>query len=313
MSFELPNAHRDQNREHIADLLPAYVNHTLTAEEHERVRRHLAQCAACRGELVLWQGVAGATRERLAPTRIAAPSPLLLDGVWNRVDARPIPMAALERAARIARRQAVRAAQVLRGQIPLIPQGIWVLSAAAIALAFVLASIWSGAAVAPSLLGLVVPLVAAIGVAFLYGPEQDPGLEVALGTPTSPRLVLLCRLALVFAYDFALATAVTLLLVVFRGAHFSLLAAVWIGPMLLLAGLSLLVSLALGAMAGMGSAVGLVMLRLFASTLDVPGSRIQTSAWHLDALWRTSPAILALAVVLVAASVLLVSRQERLT
>src|SRR5262249_8462448 len=158
----------------------------------------------------------------------------------------------------------------------------------------------------------VVPLATAIGVAFIYGPEQDPGLEIALGTPTSPRLVLLCRLALVYGYNFALALVVTGLLVLVRGAPFSLLTSVLLGPMLLLGGLSLLLSITVGSLAGAGAAIGLVLLRLFVSSLDVPGSRISTGAWRLDALAQTNPLMLVLGVLLVALAVLLVTRQERL-
>jgi hypothetical protein len=316
MSFELPHTHRDQAQDHIADLLPGYVNATLDATETGRVRTHLAQCAACRDELTLWQGIAGAARERLNSTEIAAPSPVLLSGVWTRIDA-PSPISVRARratsaAGRRAMRQAVRTWRVLRAQAPLIPKGIWIPSAAVLALAFLLASVWSGNATPSALLGLVVPLVTAVGVALIYGPEQDPGLELTLSTPTSPRLVLLCRLALVFGYNLGLATLVTLLLALFRGASFALIASVWLGPMLLLAGLSLLFSVTAGAVAGVGSAVVLALLRLFADSLDVPGGHIDAAAWRLEALWRTSPAVLAVAVVLIALAVLLAPRQERL-
>src|SRR5262249_37530550 len=144
----------------------------------------------------------------------------------------------------------------------------------------------------PALLGVAAPLVTAIGVAFLYGPEQDPGLELTLGTPTSPRLILLCRLALVFGYTFALALAVTLLLLLMRAAPFSLVISVWLVPMLLLAGLSLLASVTLGAWAGVGSAVGVVLMPLLTATLDASGSRVHNGAWQIGALWRTTPTIL---------------------
>jgi hypothetical protein len=312
MSFELPDTDQNPHQQHIADLLPAYLNATLTVEERERVQTHLAHCGACQSELDLWRAIASATRERLAPATPVAPAPGLLEGVWQRIDAPPLLAGPLARAARTIRAQVPHAGRVLRGQVPLIAPGIWVLSAAAVALTLLVATISPEAAVARSLLSLVVPLVTAIGVALLYGPEQDPGLEVTLSTPTSPRLVLICRLALIFGYNSALATGVTLLLVRLGGAHFSLLASLWVGPTLLLAGLSLLLSVSVGAMAGMASAFGLVLLRLFLASLDAPGSQIQTTAWPLDRLWQTSPLILALAAVLIVASVVLVAKQERL-
>jgi hypothetical protein len=320
MSFELPETGRDHSQDrgqhHVADLLPAYLNETLTQDERGRVQLHLARCAGCRGELAAWQSVAGAARERLAPTGIDAPSPSLLAAMWDRLDAPPTPAESLERAARALAgatgRQVLNAGRVLRAQVPLIPRGIWIPSAAVLlALAFLLTSFRSGAGTPYALLGLVVPLVTAVGVALIYGPEVDPGLELTLATPTSPRLVLLCRLALVFGYNLGLATLVTLLLVLFRGASFALVASVWLGPMLLLAGLSLLFSVASGAVAGVSSVAALALLRLVAAILDTPGSRIDAAAWRLDALWRTSPAVLALAIALVALAILLVPRQER--
>jgi hypothetical protein len=320
MSFELPSDHQNtQVGAHVADLLPDYINATLSATERERVRMHLAACAACRDELALWQGIAGATRERLATLAVEPPSLALLDGVWAQIDApAPIYRRAPEGAAYIARatwRHATYAWQVLRAQAPLVPRGIWLLSAAAIALTFFVVSLWPGKEIPPTLLRIVLPLVTAAGIAFIYGPEQDPSLELALATPTSPRLVLLCRLVLVVGYNVALALGVTLLLVLVRGAPFALLASVWIGPMLLLAGLSLLLSVTVSTMAGVASAIGLVLLRLFTSTLGALGGRVSLDTWqlgHLDALWQTTPALLALALVLYIAAVLLVSRRERL-
>jgi hypothetical protein len=316
LSFELPGDDQNPPSAHVADLLPDYVNATLDATEHERVREHLATCAECGDELALWQGIAAASRERLAPSAIEAPSLTLLDGVWAQIDApAPIYRRALEGAAdsaRATRRHATYVWQVLRAQAPLVPRGIWLVSAAAIALTFFVVSLWPGNEIPPTLLRIVLPLVTAAGIAFISGPEQDPSLELALATPASPRLVLLCRLSLVFGYNVALALGVTLLLVIFRGAPFSLLASVWIGPMLLLAGLSLLLSVTAGTMAGVASAIGLVMLRLFVSTLGALGG-VTRDAWHLgllDALWQTTPALLALALVLYIAAVLLVSRQE---
>jgi hypothetical protein len=193
-----------------------------------------------------------------------------------------------------------------------------VLSAVAIALTFFVVSLWPGKDIPPTLLRIVLPLVTAAGIAFIYGPEQDPSLELALATPTSPRLVLLCRLGLVFGYNVWLALCVTLLLVLVRGAPFTLLASVWIGPMLFLAGVSLLLSVTVGTMAGVASAIGLVMLRLFASTLSVLNGmdgHASLGRWqlgNLNALWQTTPPLLALALMLYIAAVLLVSRRERL-
>jgi len=211
-----------------------------------------------------------------------------------------------------AKRQTLLLWRLLRAQAPLLPKGIWIPSAAALLLAFLIVSLWSGASSLPSLLSLVIPLVTATSLTLIYGPEQDPGLELALATPTSPRLVLACRLVLVYGYNTLLALGITLLLTLSRGAPFSLVASVWLGPMLLLGGASLLLSVVAGAVVGSGAAVGVALLRLLMASLDAPSSQISIGAWQVDALWQTNPTVLVLAALAIALAVLLVSREPRL-
>jgi hypothetical protein len=298
---------------HPNDLMPGYVNGTLDAPDRARLAAHLAACLPCRQELAAWRTIAEATHESVVG--VGAPSPALLASVWARIDA-PSPVERAREALRLAWATAPRSlAQqwaVLRAQAMLIPQGIWITSAIVLTMVFAVASIWSGPAVPPALLGLVVPLVTAVGVAFIYGPEHDTALEVTLATPTSPRVVLIGRLALVCGYDLAFASAITCLLALTRGTGFTLLASVWLGPMLLLAGLSLLVSLIWGAVAGVSVAVGLALLRIFATSLALTSKPAIIDALRLDRLWVTSPWMLALAVALIALAAAIVPRQERL-
>jgi anti-sigma factor RsiW len=44
---------------HILELLPFYINRTLSDSDAEDVRKHLTQCAACRKAFVEWQRIAG--------------------------------------------------------------------------------------------------------------------------------------------------------------------------------------------------------------------------------------------------------------
>jgi hypothetical protein len=98
------------------------------------------------------------------------------------------------------------------------------------------------------ILEMVAPVVAAAGIAFIYGPENDPSLELALATPTPARLILLARLTLVCGYDLAVATLVSVGLVAVGDAPGGLGALIfqWLGPMLLLSALSLWLSVASG-------------------------------------------------------------------
>ncbi len=65
----------------VTGLLPWYVNRTLTPGERRDVERHLAQCVACRCELVQEQ----ALHQTLLKTKNADP---FLEGAWTRLAAR---------------------------------------------------------------------------------------------------------------------------------------------------------------------------------------------------------------------------------
>ncbi|MEO8395545.1 MAG: hypothetical protein ABI700_21300, partial [Chloroflexota bacterium] len=90
---------------------------------------------------------------------------------------------------------------------------------------------------------IVAPLVAACGVAFLYGLEADPALELLMATPVPPRLILLARLALLFGFNLAI-TLVCSVVLTLTHAQLSLipLIAAWLAPMTFLSALAFLLS-----------------------------------------------------------------------
>jgi hypothetical protein len=91
---------------------------------------------------------------------------------------------------------------------------------------------------------LVAPVVAAMGVAFVYGPAVDPTLEIELATPVSPRLVLLARLALVFGFDLGLGLAGSAILSLLRAEiSFWPLVSAWLAPMAFLSALAFLLTI----------------------------------------------------------------------
>jgi len=99
-------------------------------------------------------------------------------------------------------------------------------------------------------------------MAFIYGPESDPSLEIAISTPTSPRLVLLSRLTLVFGYDLLLALVASLLLTAVHGFSLWTLIELWFAPMLFLSALTLVASLVFSPTVAMVGALILWGLRL---------------------------------------------------
>src|SRR5262249_9570227 len=133
--------------------------------------------------------------------------------------------------------------RVLGAQRRMLRPSVWIASAAGIALAVAYGGIIPGEGVEQDILAVALPLIAAGGMAFLYGPDNDPALELALATPTSARSVLFARFTLLFGYDTALALLGTLVLATLHGDGFWSLASVWFGPMALLSALSLALSL----------------------------------------------------------------------
>ena len=214
----------------ISPLLPMYAAGSLENGERQSVARHIAGCAECQADLALWRSVSSeittADRQLLPPNQ-------LVERALAQVQSQEIRSSAFQ-----------RAAQLLWAQALLLRREIWTVSALVMALGFVIALLAERAAV----IQLLAPLVAAGSIAMLYGPENDPAIELALATTTSPRQVLLARLALVFGYDLLLALV----------ASFGLLALVpvellgdlilgWLAPMTFLSALALLLSLWIGA------------------------------------------------------------------
>lgn len=280
---------------HVTDLLPVYVNGTLDAGATARVEAHLSSCSACRGVLAEWQAIAGASR--YAYQQVPAPADTLLGRAWAEIDA----VEPHWDTRRMVRRLPWLW-QLLAGQLPLVRRGIWAASALTIGLGCLLALLSPFHRGATTPVAILAPIVAAFGVAFVYGPETDPGLELALATPTSPRLVLLCRLTLIYGYDLALALAATALLGQVRGAPLWPIIALWLGPMLVLSGIGLILSLLFGPTTGMVGA-----LALWATDVLTFDARWRASGVGSDAMvafWRDTALLVPLAVALFAVAVL---------
>jgi hypothetical protein len=146
---------------------------------------------------------------------------------------------------RESRRSATWAWLLLRSQAQLVHPATWAASGLVIALGGLVTLIFYGSAQtgAELPLAIVAPLVAACGVAFLYGLDADPALELQLATPVSPRLILLARLALLFGFNLAVTLVCSVGLTLAR-AQISLLplVAAWLAPMTFLSALAFLLS-----------------------------------------------------------------------
>ena len=158
---------------------------------------------------------------------------------------------------------------LLRAQLRIVQQEIWIASALVMTLGlFVTLAQQADASVEALPFVLIAPLVAALGIVFLYGPAAEPALEIELAAPVSPRLIVLTRLLLVFAFDLALGLIGSAALVVASGAWTLWpLVDMWLAPMAFLASLAFLLAMLTGdPLIGAGVCLflrGAQVLRLF--------------------------------------------------
>ena len=124
------------------------------------------------------------------------------------------------------------------------------------------------------LVWLIAPAVAAVGIAYSYGPGLDPAWELSCSMPVSDRLVLLTRAVAVFAVNAGLgliASAATL------GTHASTgtwqLTFAWLLPMTAACALALAVAVAVrSAVAGAGAGAGAWLTLVLAHSLTDHGA-----------------------------------------
>jgi hypothetical protein len=286
--------------EHPGPRLAALVNGTLSGAERIAVANHVRACGGCRDELAGWRALSDATRLAARETLAvgAAPRPAPSARVLAEIE-KPRPGGRLG-----------HGLAVLRRQVPLVRTQIWPASLLVMSLGF-LACLLERAAFAGLVFTLVVPFIASVGVVFIYGPETDPSLELALATPTSPRTILLARLTLVCGFDLALAAIASLGLAALGLAPGGLghLVSLWLGPMLLLSSGSLLVSLYLGGAAALVAAFGAWTIR----TSVAFGTGGPLTSDLMVQLWSTGPLTLGLAAAAFALALVAGVGRERLT
>lgn len=299
--------HADSNTDqthHIAALLPAYLSGTLDVRDDERVRRHLAGCEPCRMELTSWEAFRDIARNATAAT--LAPSPAVFTRILGEIDGPPAPAVVI--AQHTAQAPVIRAAaalwRMLLYQPRLIHRGIWVASTFAMIFTTIYAAaLWTQQG--PNMLAIFLPTIAAGGMAFLYGPEANPALELELATPTSPRLTLLCRVALLLGYDLALAFGATAIVAALHGQSPVELITTWLGPLALLSAGSLLISLICGPIIAATGAFAVWLAQFF--QFDATYAVRLTSA----PFWQTNPLTLSLAAFLLFLALFYAPKQGR--
>jgi hypothetical protein len=278
---------------HPADALAEYAAGVLDAPTRTTVETHLIACPLCRTALRGWTAVAAAT---VAPVDAPPSSAPVVRAVLTR--------AALVPQAPPVRRRGIRfAAQLLRAELRLVRPSVWLASMLVMACAVAAVAV-NGHDAGATVLSLVAPLVAIAGVAGVYGPQRDPAFEALAITATSPRLVLLARVTLIFGYDLALAVAASAVLRL-AAPQVGLvdLVIAWLGPMTLLSALSLVLAMWIGPNVSMAVASALWVLRV--ATVSVPELSDGWLAARMQEIWATSPGTVAVTLALLAAAVAL--------
>ncbi|MCP5100906.1 MAG: hypothetical protein GY943_35590 [Chloroflexi bacterium] len=131
-------------------------------------------------------------------------------------------------------------AWLLRAQLRVVRNEIWLGSAFVMSLGVVV-TLAADRAALPFV--LIAPMVAAVGITFLYGPENNPALEIELATAVSPRLILLARMALLFGIDLILGIGGSIILsLIHPDILLGSLIMTWLAPMAFLSALAFFLS-----------------------------------------------------------------------
>jgi hypothetical protein len=159
------------------------------------------------------------------------------------------------------------------------------------------------------LLALIAPIVGAVGVAVAYTPTRDPVFELTAATPTSPRLLLLIRVTLVFGYDLAIGLVASVAVTAVGAAPGGLRALIvaWFGPMALLCALSMALAVRLGPDIALGAALAVWASRML---VDSPFVDVAWLAPAARAVWSTNPVVVLVSAGLVVVSVIVAGRGE---
>lgn len=286
---------------HPVSLLAAHAAGTAPPEESRVVAAHVADCADCRERLDAWRTIGDALR-------VDTPAPDLVATVLRRAAAEPEPV----RARTGLRRHASFAGQLVLAQVRLIRVSVWLASAFVLGLGVLVAGLGSDVRVTPAqgwpgtVLALVAPIVAAAGIAGVCG--QEP--ELVKATVTSPRVVLLARVALVFAYDLVLALMASLALagVGVDPPGLGPLIGAWLGPMALLSALCLVIGVGVGTTSALTVTLTLWVLRLLAPGLSTDTRWLLPVKRAVEALWTTNVVTCTVAVGLLCGALALAGR-----
>lgn len=276
--------------------IPLYAAGQLPQSQRNDLEKHLTGCKQCQQDLLFWKAV---SEEVLSVNEPLVPPDGLPDKLFDRM-VRPNPLI-----------QAVsRTWQLLRTQVLLVRMEIWPASAIIMLMGVIVSLVSDGV----NVIHFIAPLVTATTLAVIYGPENDPGYELSLATVTHPWKILLARASIVSFYNFLLALAGSVFLLLFMpSAMLGTIIFSWLGPMAFLSSLALFLSVWLDAERAVLISYGLWILQFIPfSAMDI---RMHTDIWIpfitvYQSFWHSPVLLLFLSLALIGLAVGVVSRSD---
>lgn len=298
------------------DQLRWYANRTLPPEDYAAVAAHVAECAACQAEAQEWAELRQALRGVAAQT--PEPTAELFALIERRLNAEPERAVAARLRGWLQGAQAALevAGQHLLAQVRLLRRDLFWTPLLIAPVVIMVAYLPAPGAQAARAAALLAALIAALGMAFLSGQRADPAREIALATPTSPRLTLGVRLFVVFGYDLLINCGLALPFLALHGVVTPVwFVANWLAPLCLLSAVALLLSVALNASVAALICALLWALRLVSDvqTFLLGGGASVPTLWQrqYEAFWRQGPLLFVVAGLATLLAFSLVERKER--
>jgi hypothetical protein len=237
---------------HMDDLLPFYINATLSVDQSEAVEAHLAGCIQCRKALREWEDLAGWVRSSAPLHGQAGPTvslPTLSPVVRANLCGKPsFPEAVLS------------TARLIAAQRIFLKESRLIHTLSAVLLASVLADLFLPAKyhlTSPVPFFILVPFLAVLGISFFETQGDGLSHEIVAAAPTHPGTLTFARLTLALGFIASLALIGSLLISVFGRISMGWLVVAWLGPMLWLPALATLLALLLNSWAAAGISVTL--------------------------------------------------------
>lgn len=279
--------------------IPLYVAGSLPADQCALLEGHLTTCAACRAAVVEWQAVADAVNDAVLARSHALP-PLS-----------PVVQAQLHRRPTLS--QAVRSGLglVWAQRVLALRSGILPIVGLILALAGLVAFLLEDRSLVTLPLLVLVPIIAALSVALLHGPDTDSAFEIVSATPTSSQTLVFARLTFVLGWLSIAAILSSWILSLSTSSPLLSLVGVWLGPMLLLAALATILALIWRPLVASGVTLTLwvcVVLLLSAELRGYPAVMVSLQPL-LEPTWSLVSSQIALAVLLWGCGWVLLARE----